>query len=55
MIGYMIEDELRDALGGSRELATVLTQVVVDEYDPAFATPASPSSARHRAACAARP
>jgi carbamate kinase len=42
MIGYMIEDELRDALGGSRELATVLTQVVVDEHDPAFATPTKP-------------
>jgi carbamate kinase len=42
MIGYMIEDELRDALAGSRELATVLTQVVVDEHDPAFATPTKP-------------
>ena len=42
MIGYMIEDELRDALGGSRELATVLTQVVVDAHDPAFKTPTKP-------------
>ena len=42
MIGYMIEDELRDALRGSRELATLLTQVVVDEHDPAFAAPAKP-------------
>lgn len=42
MIGYMIEDELRDALGGSRELATLLTQVVVDEHDPAFARPTKP-------------
>ena len=42
MIGYMIEDELRDALGGSRELATVLTQVVVDADDPAFAAPTKP-------------
>ena len=42
MIGYMIEDELRDALGGARELATLLTQVVVDEHDPAFATPSKP-------------
>jgi carbamate kinase len=42
MIGYMIEDELRDALDGSRELATVLTQVVVDANDPAFATPTKP-------------
>jgi carbamate kinase len=42
MIGYMIEDELRDALQGSRELATVLTQVVVDADDPAFAGPTKP-------------
>jgi len=42
MIGYMIEDELRDELGGSREVATLLTQVVVDERDPAFVTPSKP-------------
>lgn len=42
MIGYMIEDELRDALGGARELAALLTQVVVDEHDPAFAVPTKP-------------
>lgn len=42
MIGYMIEDELRDQLGGGREVATLLTQVVVDERDPAFARPSKP-------------
>jgi carbamate kinase len=42
MIGYMIEDELRDELAGARELATLLTQVVVDADDPAFRDPAKP-------------
>jgi carbamate kinase len=42
MIGYMIEDELREALGDEREVAALLTQVVVDEDDPAFAAPGKP-------------
>jgi carbamate kinase len=42
MIGYMIEDELRDALGGAREVATLLTEVVVDAHDPAFGRPTKP-------------
>jgi len=42
MIGYMIEDELRDELGGEREVATLLTQVVVAEDDPAFDAPTKP-------------
>jgi carbamate kinase len=42
MIGYMIEDELRDELAGAREVATLLTQVVVDAADPAFDAPAKP-------------
>lgn len=42
MIGYLIEDELRDALGEGREVATLLTQVVVDEQDPAFDHPTKP-------------
>ena len=42
MIGYMIEDELRDELGGGREVATLLTEVVVDAGDPAFAHPTKP-------------
>jgi carbamate kinase len=42
MIGYLIEDELRDALQGDREVATLLTQVVVDAADPAFESPTKP-------------
>lgn len=39
MIGYMIEQELENALGHDRPVVTLLTQVVVDERDPAFAKP----------------
>ncbi len=39
MIGYMIEQELENALGHDRPVATLLTQVVVDRDDPAFAKP----------------
>jgi carbamate kinase len=42
MIGYMVEDELRDELRGDREVAALLTQVVVDAGDPAFASPSKP-------------
>jgi len=42
MIGYMIEDELRDALDGELEVATLLTQVVVEADDPAFENPTKP-------------
>jgi len=42
MIGYMIEDELRDRLGDTREIATLLTQVVVDAADPGFEAPSKP-------------
>jgi carbamate kinase len=42
MIGYMIEDELRDELAGKREVATLLTQVEVDARDPAFENPSKP-------------
>jgi carbamate kinase len=38
MIGYMLEQELVNALGG-RPAATLLTQVIVDAEDPAFAHP----------------
>ena len=41
MIGYLLEQELRNALPG-REVATLLTQVVVDAGDPAFARPSKP-------------
>ncbi len=39
MIGYMIEQELENALDHSRPVATLLTQVVVDARDPAFQSP----------------
>ncbi len=47
MIGYLIEDELRDRLGDTREVATLLTQVAVDAADPAFASPQKPVGAVH--------
>ena len=39
MIGYMIEQELENALGHDRPVATLLTQVIVDARDPAFGKP----------------
>ena len=39
MIGYMIEQELENALGHDRPVATLLTQVLVDANDPAFEEP----------------
>lgn len=41
MIGYLLEQELRNALPG-RDVATLLTQVVVSETDPAFSRPTKP-------------
>ena len=41
MIGYLIEQELRNALP-DRAVATLVTQVVVDEHDPAFTRPTKP-------------
>src|ERR687883_77168 len=41
MIGYLLEQELRNRLPG-REVATLLTQVVVDRHDPAFRAPTKP-------------
>jgi carbamate kinase len=38
MIGYLLEQELVNALGG-RPVATLLTQVIVDAEDPAFSHP----------------
>jgi carbamate kinase len=38
MIGYLLEQELVNALGG-RQVGTLLTQVIVDGDDPAFAHP----------------
>jgi carbamate kinase len=40
-IGYLLDQELGNALPG-REIATLLTQVVVDPLDPAFDAPTKP-------------
>lgn len=39
MIGYIIEQELENALAHDRPVATLLTQVLVDKDDPAFQNP----------------
>lgn len=39
MIGYMIEQELENALDHTQPVATLLTQVVVESRDPAFKKP----------------
>ncbi len=47
MIGYLLERELANALTG-REIVALLTQVVVDVRDPAFATPTKPIGPMYR-------
>lgn len=42
MIGYLVEQELTNALPPKTRLATVLTQVEVDAHDPAFKHPEKP-------------
>src|SRR6476660_8386710 len=42
MLGYLIEQELRNALLPGREVASVLSQLIVDAKDPAFSTPTKP-------------
>jgi len=42
MIGYLIEQELRNALPEQKLFATLLTQSVVDAADPAFKHPTKP-------------
>ena len=42
MIGYLIEQELANALPSSRTVATLLTRVEVDPHDPAFQQPTKP-------------
>ncbi len=49
MIGYLIEQALADQLP-DREIATLLTQVEVDENDPAFAEPSKPIGPTYDAA-----
>jgi carbamate kinase len=41
MIGYMIQQELRCFLSPKHQVATLLTMIVVDPVDPAFARPAN--------------
>ena len=41
MIGYLLEQALQNELPG-RQVAALLTQVLVDRADPAFATPSKP-------------
>ncbi|MDI3405260.1 carbamate kinase [Streptomyces cavernicola] len=56
MIGYVIQQELSNALGGAREVAAVLTTTEVDESDPAFSLPTKligPMYSAHDAADAA--
>jgi carbamate kinase len=49
MIGYVIERELSARLP-SRKIATLLTQVVIDPADPAFASPDKPIGRAYREA-----
>ena len=42
MIGYLIEQELRNQLGSDALIATLLTQVEIDPKDPAFRSPSKP-------------
>jgi carbamate kinase len=42
MLGYLIEQELRNALLSAREVASILSQIIVDPKDPAFANPTKP-------------
>lgn len=42
MIGYLIEQELENALGPKYKVATLLTQIEVDPRDPAFGNPTKP-------------
>jgi carbamate kinase len=39
MIGYLIQQELRGLLPSEHQVATLLTMIVVDPADPAFASP----------------
>jgi carbamate kinase len=40
MIGYLIQQELRSLLPAGRQVATLLTMILVDPADPAFTSPA---------------
>ncbi|GAA4344182.1 carbamate kinase [Microbacterium rhizosphaerae] len=56
MIGYVVQQELSNALDGERQVAGVITTTVVDENDPAFERPTKligPQYSAHDAAEAA--
>jgi carbamate kinase len=42
LIGYLLEQEIGNALGGQRTVATLLTRVEVEADDPAFDKPSKP-------------
>lgn len=54
MIGYLVEQELTNALPAGAQLATLLTQIEVDPADPAFARPEKPIGPLYDAAAAAQ-
>jgi carbamate kinase len=49
MIGYLLETELRNALSGERDVATLLTEVEVSPNDPAFQHPSKPIGPQYSA------
>jgi carbamate kinase len=42
MIGYLLQQELSNATGGKKDVATILTQIAVDLSDVAFSQPTKP-------------
>ena len=54
MIGYMLEQELGNALPFERHIATLLTMIEVDRDDPAFGEPTKPIGPIYTAEEAAR-
>jgi carbamate kinase len=54
MIGYLIEQELRNQLPADRQVVTLLTQIEVDAQDPAFTHPTKPIGALYPQAEAER-
>ncbi len=53
MIGYLVEQELRNRLPADQVLSTLLTMIEVDPADPAFAEPSKPIGPIYTAAEAA--
>lgn len=54
MIGYLIEQELGNVLPLEQRIATLLTMMVVDAADPAFASPSKPIGPTYDEATARR-